>query len=218
MNESDPADSDENLLLSLCSGDETRIAAAIEQIHVRYLRPLFCAVRRYHAAEDDVHDVLGGVFFELWQSARNGRIKQDISLSAWLFTVARARAIDLARKQISAKLRDEAFHSNTAENTAAAAESAELCQELQHWAEKTLEALDERDRLIMGCYFELMDLPTTSETAPSREKTAEFASKRAKEQITICNVRDAIGRFRERFAKLLKKAGVNLPPGALRYL
>ena len=76
----------------------TRLAAgdsvALEQCYAS-LGPLVLSYLRRYLGREDAEDVLQKVFFEVWRSA--GRYDPSRSMEAWIFGIARKRAIDALR-------------------------------------------------------------------------------------------------------------------------
>ncbi len=88
----DPSDA---VLAQRCAAGDV---VALQRIYERWHRPVFGLLR--HMLSDDGHaeDVLQEVFYDFWRNAARyepGRL----SLSAWLFRLARNRGIDLLRRQ-----------------------------------------------------------------------------------------------------------------------
>ena len=75
----------------LAKGD----ARAIEECY-QALGPRLLSYLRRLVPYDEAEDVLQRVFFELWRS--RDRFDPDRSLEAWVFTIARRRAIDHLRR------------------------------------------------------------------------------------------------------------------------
>ncbi len=83
---------DDRLGQRLAAGDESAVA----DCYARY-GPTVLAYLRRHVGPDEAEDVLQRTFVELWQHAR--RYDPHRSLSGWIFTIARRRAIDALRRR-----------------------------------------------------------------------------------------------------------------------
>jgi RNA polymerase sigma factor (sigma-70 family) len=75
----------------LAGGD----ARAVEDVY-QALRPRVLSYLRRLVPYDEAEDVLQRVFFEVWRS--RDRFDPDRSLEAWVFAIARKRAIDHLRR------------------------------------------------------------------------------------------------------------------------
>lgn len=76
----------------LAAGDR----AALEECYAR-LGPLVLSYLHRYLGREDAEDVLQTVFFEVWRSA--DRYDPTRNFEAWVFGIARKRAIDALRKQ-----------------------------------------------------------------------------------------------------------------------
>jgi RNA polymerase sigma factor (sigma-70 family) len=85
----------EDLRVRLARGEE----AALEECYSG-LGPTVLAYLRRQVGPDDAEDVLQRVFLDVWRSAR--RFDPAQSLSGWVFTIARRRAIDSLRTRHAA--------------------------------------------------------------------------------------------------------------------
>ena len=74
----------------LASGDE----AALEECYA-LIGPTVLAYLRRHVGQDEAEDVLQRTFLDVWRSSNRYDPRQ--SLSGWVFTIARRRAIDTLR-------------------------------------------------------------------------------------------------------------------------
>lgn len=79
----------------LAAGDQL----ALEECYAT-LGPLVLSYLRRHLGREDAEDVLQKVFFEVWRSAN--RYDSDRSMEAWVFGIARKRAIDALRTRRAA--------------------------------------------------------------------------------------------------------------------
>src|SRR5436190_21303045 len=85
--------SDGFLLRQSLAGDE----CAFEALVSRYRTPLLNYIRRVLKEDEQAHDVLQFVLFQLYVS--QPRLLRDVPLRGWLFQVARHRCLDELRKQ-----------------------------------------------------------------------------------------------------------------------
>lgn len=74
----------------LAAGDE----AALEECYAS-IAPTVLVYLRRHVGPDDAEDVLQRTFLDVWRGAK--RYDPQQSLSGWVFTIARRRAIDTLR-------------------------------------------------------------------------------------------------------------------------
>ena len=75
---------------------------AIEALYERYSGPLYSLAYRVTGADRFAQEVVQEVFVTVWQQA--GRFDPSRgSLSSWLFTLARHKAIDLVRKEANVR-------------------------------------------------------------------------------------------------------------------
>ncbi|MFH1135984.1 MAG: RNA polymerase sigma factor [Pseudomonadota bacterium] len=84
--------SDEELMTAYVQGDE----AAFEVLLKRFRQPLFGFLFRYLGRADRAEDVFQEVFFEVIRARK--RYKPDFKFSAWIFRIARNRAVDRLRR------------------------------------------------------------------------------------------------------------------------
>ncbi|GAB3589211.1 sigma-70 family RNA polymerase sigma factor [Angustibacter peucedani] len=83
---------DHQLALALSRGDPS----ALERCYARF-GPVVLAYLRRLVGPDDAEDVLQRTFLDVWRAA--DRFDASGSLSGWLFTIARRRAIDDLRRR-----------------------------------------------------------------------------------------------------------------------
>jgi RNA polymerase sigma factor (sigma-70 family) len=83
---------DDQLGRRLAAGEESAVA----DCYARYGPTVLVYLRR-HVGPDEAEDVLQRTFVDLWQHAR--RYDPERSLSGWVFTIARRRAIDALRRR-----------------------------------------------------------------------------------------------------------------------
>ena len=85
--------SDEELMAAIAEGDGQAFRLLIN----RYQAPLLRFVARLLSNETMAEDVVQATFLAVWRNAENWEPKAK--LSTWLFTIARRRAIDVARQR-----------------------------------------------------------------------------------------------------------------------
>ena len=83
---------DEELMIRYVLDEE----AAFEVLLSRYRRPLFGFLYRYLGRSDKAEDVFQDVFFEVIRARK--RYRPEAKFSAWLFRIARNRAVDRLRR------------------------------------------------------------------------------------------------------------------------
>ncbi len=89
---------DAALLVRISAQDER----AIEALHARYSGPLYSLAYQVTGGDRFAQDVVQEVFVAVWKNA--GRFDPTRgSLSSWLFSLARHKAIDLVRKEANVR-------------------------------------------------------------------------------------------------------------------
>ena len=83
---------DEELMARYVQDEE----AAFELLLSRYRRPLFGYLFRYLGREDKAEDVFQEVFFEVIRARK--RYRPESKFAAWIFRIARNRAVDRLRR------------------------------------------------------------------------------------------------------------------------
>lgn len=83
---------DEELMIRYARGEES----AFEVLLSRYRRPLFGFLFRYLGRTDKAEDVFQDVFFEIIRARK--RFRPESRFAAWLFRIARNRAVDRLRR------------------------------------------------------------------------------------------------------------------------
>jgi RNA polymerase sigma-70 factor (ECF subfamily) len=91
---------DAALLVRIREGDEL----AIEALHERYAGPLYSLARQVTRSERTAQDVVQEVFIAVWRSAERFDPAKG-SVSAWLFALARHKAIDAVRRDVTVQKR-----------------------------------------------------------------------------------------------------------------
>jgi RNA polymerase sigma-70 factor (ECF subfamily) len=85
-----PADRD--LILAMAAGD----SEALHSLSARYGRMLSALARRFLSDESDAEEVVADVLWQAWRDAKTFDAARG-SVSVWLVTLARSRAIDRLR-------------------------------------------------------------------------------------------------------------------------
>ncbi len=83
---------DEELMSRYVRDDE----AAFEVLLARYRRPLFGFLYRYLGRSDKAEDVFQEVFYEIIRARK--RYRPEAKFAAWIFRIARNRAVDRIRR------------------------------------------------------------------------------------------------------------------------
>lgn len=97
--------SDEDLVLAIRSGDTDAFCA----LYHRYDKRLFGYIRRYVSQRERAEDLLQEVFVTVLED--RGLDPRQGKVGAWLFTVARNRALNVLRDASRAAKGDRAWHS-----------------------------------------------------------------------------------------------------------
>lgn len=125
-----PAGADAELLRRMCAGDE----AALGELHDRWSPLLYSLVLRIVGDGHDAEEVLEETFWQAWRQA--GRYQDGRgSVSSWLTTIARSRALDRLRAR--RRRREESW--DGAEETLASASA-------DHDPHGPLEAMEAEER------------------------------------------------------------------------
>lgn len=117
--------SDEDLLAGIAGGDRVLLGA----LYDRYSALVFAQLVRIVGSRARAEDLLQEVFLQIWRRAADFRADRG-SVSAWLFTIARNRALDLVRSA------EHRLTEATAEVPAAAADDDEHPDEQAALAER----------------------------------------------------------------------------------
>jgi RNA polymerase sigma factor (sigma-70 family) len=91
---------DVSLLARVRDGDER----ALEALHARYAGALYSLARQVTRSERSAEDVVQEVFIAVWRSAERFDPAKG-SVSAWLFALARHKAIDAVRREMTVQKR-----------------------------------------------------------------------------------------------------------------
>ena len=87
-----PIPADRDLVAAMAAGD----AEALRTLNARYARALASLARRFVSDEADAEEVVADVLWQAWREAKNFDAARG-SVSVWLVTLARSRAIDRLR-------------------------------------------------------------------------------------------------------------------------
>lgn len=131
--------------------DATGGPEAFEQLFRAYVNPLtryvFSYVKSWEVAQDIVHDV----FLQFWLRQQKDESVRDVG--AYLYTLARNRALDWRRHQaVEARHRERYVASGAATADAAAPADAEqgmLSSEATALVQRAIDALPERQRAVL---------------------------------------------------------------------
>ena len=99
IDRSDDARADEAALLTRIAARDER---AVEDLHARYGRPLYSLAYRVTRSERFAQDVVQEVFVAVWKDAARFDPSRG-TVGAWLFSLARHKAIDLVRREANVR-------------------------------------------------------------------------------------------------------------------
>lgn len=97
-----PTTSDESLIQRIAGGDRLAMQTLFARHNVRVYRFVLRMVRNEAAAED----LISEVFFDVWRQA--GRFEGRSTVSTWLLSIARFKALSLVRRRQDDQLDDDA--------------------------------------------------------------------------------------------------------------
>lgn len=89
------------LIKQLINGSED----AFDKIYHIYSGRLFGYCMSYTKSKDDAKDIVQDVFIKLWSS--RATIKSDVSLGAYIFTIAKNRLINIYRHRLNSPIYEE---------------------------------------------------------------------------------------------------------------
>lgn len=135
--------SDKDLAANMKEGDDQ----AFEILYNRYFDPLYGFIVRRVGHAQIAEDILSDVFMKAFASRE--RFVWKTSFSAWLYRIAQNAITDYYRTKKSEEGLDQAEKKGVDAQAAARVDAGLLNHEL----EKTLETLDERDRLAITLRF-----------------------------------------------------------------
>jgi RNA polymerase sigma-70 factor (ECF subfamily) len=152
--EASPSEADRDR--ALLAGVAARDPAALETLYVRHASALLGLCLRVTRDRSAAEEVLGDVFFELWERAERFDASRSTPL-AYLTTLARSRAIDrLRRERRRASLLDASRSPEEAREPAAHCEdplTAVQVGERSRLVEELLGALDREERRALELSF-----------------------------------------------------------------
>src|SRR3954451_22983039 len=123
--------SDEMLVERIAAGDKL----AMQVLFARHRTPVYRWLFRFVGNETVAEDLLGDVFFDVWQQA--GRFEGRSAVTTWLLSIARFKALSARRRRTDAPL-DETIETTVADS----ADNAEIVLEQKHQAEVLRNALN----------------------------------------------------------------------------
>lgn len=143
-------DHDQPLVAAMRGGDES----ALESLYTRYGGLAFTLALRIVGDRDLAVEVVQDSFFRLWQQA-NGYDPARGSVTAWLMTVTRNRAIDTLRgRQHQARLRESVLLTDTEADQSAHGDLAETVA-LRQTLGRAVQSLPPEQRHILElAYYE----------------------------------------------------------------
>ena len=100
--------SDEMLVARIAAGDKL----AMQTLFARHRTPVYRWLLRFVGNETVAEDLLSDVFFDVWQQA--GRFEGRASVTTWLLSIARFKALSARRRRTDAEL-DETTKSTVAD-------------------------------------------------------------------------------------------------------
>jgi len=146
---------------------------AFAEIVRRHLDLVFSAAMRQIRNSELAQEVAQSAFIELARQA--GSLKPDTILSAWLYQVARRKAIDVVRRESRRQLREQVAQELTAMNVAATDWT-----QIEPLLDEGMHALEEKDRAaVLLRYFERKSLREVAETMGINEDAARKRVSRA---------------------------------------
>src|SRR5262245_5168787 len=133
----------------------SRDSQALEAFYERYNRVVFTMILRIVRVRQDAEDVLSDVFWQAWQQAGRYDTSRGKPI-AWLFTIARTRAIDSLRSGVKRGAETE-FDGNAPAVTPERGADPFVLAGLQHAVKACLEKLAEPQRVALEmAYFDGM--------------------------------------------------------------
>src|SRR6476659_112824 len=122
--------SDEMLVERIAAGDKL----AMQVLFARHRTAVYRWLFRFVGNETVAEDLLSDVFFDVWQQA--GRFEGRSTVSTWLLSIARFKALSARRRRTHAKLTDT-IEATVADPT----DNAEIVLEKKHQGEMLRGAL-----------------------------------------------------------------------------
>jgi RNA polymerase sigma-70 factor (ECF subfamily) len=180
------ATSDEVLISRIASGDKLAMQVLFARHHVRVFRFVLRLVRN----EANAEDLISEVFLDVWRQA--GKFEGRSSVSTWLLSIARFKALSSLRKKSEGELTDEA-----AEAIEDDADTPEVTIQKKDKAQALRECL----KSLSPEHQEIVDL------VYYHEKSVEEASEIL--GIPENTVKTRLFYARKRLTELLKTAGID---------
>src|SRR3954451_5033125 len=122
--------SDEILVERIAAGDKL----AMQVLFARHRTNIYRWLLRFVGNETVAEDLLSDVFFDVWQQA--GRFEGRSTVSTWLLSIARFKALSARRRRTHAEL-NEVIEATVADS----ADDAEVVLEKKHQGEMLRDAL-----------------------------------------------------------------------------
>jgi RNA polymerase sigma-70 factor (ECF subfamily) len=122
--------SDTILIERIAAGDKL----AMHALFARHRTPIYRWLLRFVGNETVAEDLLSDVFFDVWQQA--GRFEGRSTVSTWLLSIARFKALSARRRRTHAEL-NEVIEATVADSV----DNAEVVLEKKHQAEMLRGAL-----------------------------------------------------------------------------
>ena len=122
--------SDTILIERIAAGDKL----AMHALFARHRTPIYRWMLRFVGNETVAEDLLSDVFFDVWQQA--GRFEGRSTVSTWLLSIARFKALSARRRRTHAEL-NEVIEATVADS----ADNAKVVLEKKHQGEMLRDAL-----------------------------------------------------------------------------
>jgi RNA polymerase sigma-70 factor (ECF subfamily) len=180
------ATSDEALISRIASGDKLAMQVLFARHHVRVFRFVLRLVRN----EANAEDLISEVFLDVWRQA--GKFEGRSSVSTWMLSIARFKALSSLRKKSEGELDDETAQSieDDADDPEVAVQKKDKAQALR----ECLQSLSPEHREIVDLVY-------------YHEKSVEEASEIL--GIPENTVKTRLFYARKRLSELLKAAGID---------
>lgn len=135
------------LLASMAKGDD----GAFERLHGRTCAKLFGVVLRILRREDLAEQVVQDAYVRIWKSA--GQFDPAISPIGWMVSIARSRAIDLARKAGAAPAGSQSAAGRIMSDTPEPLARRNMTPELKQLLDCAEQMEPARQRLVLLAYY-----------------------------------------------------------------
>lgn len=137
-----------SLIASVAKGDE----AAFESIYEATRAKLFGVVLRILRRRDIAEEVVQDAYVKIWNSA--GQFDPSLgSPVTWMVSIARNRAIDVARKRSEVSLDDEPAIAEIASDTPDPLARSQMTEELKRILECLGQLDPDRQRMVLLAYY-----------------------------------------------------------------